>query len=378
MLVEVPDTARLHEVCEVITRYVPMALEWLEEQGVEIDRERVCCTLSDLKIIEKPGMLNFATVTKERILYISENSADIVTNLYGENAYRDTLVHEAMHLIQLGCPCEAENDWDRRAGIAYSYPDFEENSLDWSWFPEGIAEHTMSLLTGDEPITYASYLRYLRTFHLVTVPDTTSKAHAVDAIGYEGDPRALFSLLSDDVLSETEMLSMMTSLSVLLDEPDAFIHKYQAISGTDLTSNREAHETVMYSMEADVCATLAKCFYVHLGQLLSSGADVTAEDLAFLLNLFESTVERHLSFTKEEYDLYNYSFTETYTALREIVFCSLQTSDGTDFAEFYASYCPVCEPGVLNASLSWLDAEGRDVLLEAVEALEYTAFPKVP
>lgn len=99
-------------------------------------------------------MLSYAEVSKDMVLSISKNNTEIVLNMKDENGLRNVLVHETMHIIQLGCECEDIDHCERRAGISVYWDGFTLNTTDWTWFVEGSAERNMCNLTGEDATTY--------------------------------------------------------------------------------------------------------------------------------------------------------------------------------------------------------------------------------
>ena len=118
---EQPEDGFLTEISKLIIDTISK----LQELYPDIDYNHVLCNLSNLKILYKKGMVDNAQVTADMVMNISPNMFEIVDLMSGENGCRNVVVHEIMHIVQMGCKCESIEHCTRRCGFSYRWDDFE-------------------------------------------------------------------------------------------------------------------------------------------------------------------------------------------------------------------------------------------------------------
>jgi len=357
------DRDYIEDICSLIIETVNAMLE----KHPDIDRQRVYCNLGNLKILYDTGMLDFAQVTDKWVLAVNNLTASMAQTLKGEGAYRNTIMHETMHLIQIGCQCESIGEAaGRRCGICVHWEDWEMNSADWGWFFEASAERCASSLANTDPMTYTYLIDYLSSFNMAAILDGDNAADRMETVCFYSDPEILFSAFNCESEEERrELINAIISVNVLQNSPDAFFEAYKKEYGARPDADEEKLELFRYSLKPSVAVTLTKHYYKSLVDLLGE-REIPLNDLFFLINAFESQLNQHLSYDMDKISDINEHFFVRYLSVRNALFCALNSSvEGLDAAAEYEKY-DMCALGKtkLNATLDFLSEEKRFFFLE--------------
>ena len=360
----VKDEEYILGLCTVIVDTVNV----MHELYPDIDWQRVYCNLGNLKILYDVGMLSYAQVNDKLVLAISKHNTSIVLNLKGEDAFRNVLVHETMHLIQIGCTCEQIENCTRRCGICIYWEDFKLNTTDWGWMFEGAAERNMCNLTGGKATTYQYKMDYLCSFTLSTMLREETQADTMETLHFYDDPERLFDAFGCETEEEREeLLCAVIALNTFQMQPERFMDAYAEKYGMDLRQDEDAMNDFCYRTKIPVCTTLAREFFTNLTAYLQT-EDVTTDDLFFLLNLFEGHMNQHLNFSVEYKKSINAPFVESYTTMRQALFDALETDHPElDFDTMYAEYQILDDENKLNASWTSLPTAKRRFLAERAQ-----------
>ena len=349
----------------------------LKEFYTDIDYDRVLCNLSNLKILYKKGMVDNAQVTADMVLHISPNMFEIVDLISGKNGCRNVVIHEIMHIVQMGCQCEDIEHCTRRCGFSYRWDDFEMNSSDFGWLFEGSAERMMCNLTGDVALTYKYMINYICTMNLSTITNNDVPANYLETLSFYDDADKIYKLFGCNTKTEkTELLNTMIAINIIQMAPDSFLNAYATTYKKDI-NNANTIDDINYSLKPYVCLYFAKQFYKQTLNALSSDSKLTANDLLFLINLFEASIDNHLKYTNDDYLLYNQSFIETYLNVRNCFFEAISKYNDIDVFSQYETYNMLIRETKINASLKWLPKEKTDFLIERVDYLEFNRNSKV-
>ncbi len=355
----------IDDLCDFIVKTV----EVMTRKYPDIDWARVYCNLGNLKILYDVGMLSYAQVQEDGILAISKNNTEIILSLKGEDGFSRVLTHEIMHILQIGCVCEAIENCGRRAGIAVYWDDFSLNTTDWTWMVEGSAERHMCTLTGGEAISYQYKMDYLCSLTMSVLLRDSVKADTMETLCFYDDPQLLFDAFGCETQAQQdELLNMMITLQILQIQPKNFHLVYAEKTGTDLLADEEAMNQFSYSLKPAICTSLAKEFYENLVSFLQQNP-LTYNDLFCLLNLFEGHLNQHLNYTSESKAEINQPFLTAYTAMRSALFAALEADDPeVDVAALYEQYdITAAGEGLLNAELAMLPAEKLAFLAERAQ-----------
>lgn len=356
LLSDIEDDDFLMRICEII---VDTTNHFLEKYP-DINKNRVYCNLGYLKIIEKKSALDFAAVEPGMILHINRNTAQMVDLFTSLNMY-SVLVHETMHILQYGCQCELYNGCQRRCGIAHSYPNQEQDYSDWIWLAEGSAERLASLYANVEPMTYKILVNYILTLDLATMFRNDIPANYIETICFYPDVDKIFSLFNANTEAEKyEIYQMIYALEMMQNEPNDVKDAYKKYYGTEWTD--EIRDDLNNKVRRPIVMTLTKTFYINLSNVITKNK-VSKNDVLFLMNLFDSTINYHLRFDQPDYDSYNAEFVTWYKTVQS-KFLGLFDNISIDD---YKSYNAKSNDTTINASMKWFDDNKKEFLVEKFE-----------
>lgn len=350
------DDEFLLRICEIIVNTTNDILE----KYPDIDRNRVYCNLGNLKVLEKLSALDFAAVEPGMVLHVNRSTSNMVHLLTSSNMY-SVLVHETMHILQFGCQCEKIKGCTRRFGFAHAYDDWEQDYANWTWLGEGSAERMACLYANVEPMTYQNMVNYILTMDLATVLRDDIPANYIETLYFYDDANRLFSLFDADTeTKKKEIYQMIYSLEIMQVEPDDIKEAYHRIYGVEWTE--EIRDEVNYKVKSSIVKTLTKVFFTNLSNAVIK-SEVSKNDVMFLLNLYESTINYHLKLDSKN-DSYNSEFIEWYKELQHSFFDNF----GNLSQKEYVNYAASINENTINASMKWLDNDKREFLVEKFEA----------
>lgn len=353
---EVEDDIVL-QICEIVTDVVNHMLR----EYPEIDKDRVYCNLGNLKVVEKTSALNYGAVQPDMVLHITRGTAALLDNSASENMYK-VLVHESMHILQFGCACEMQDGCVRRCGIAHAHAESGQDYSDWVWMGEGSAERMTSLYTGTAPMTYYNYINYILTLDLATMLQEEVPANYMESIYFYDDVENLFRVFDAKTEEEKrEIYQLMYSLEIMQEEPEDVKQAYYDIYGIEWTE--EVSGEVFNKVKRPILKTVTKQFYTNLADAIAR-EEVSKNDVLFLVNLYESTMNQHLHLDNKDYNGYNAEFVEWYKACRADFFASFENLT----LEEYAGYIAGDGESTVNATMKWLPTAKKEFLAEKYEA----------
>ena len=356
-----PKDKFVKEICTVIVDTV----NTMSKKYPDIDWDRVNCNLGNLKIVNYAGMLAFAQVTEDLVMRVGEGNREMSTIATGgEDRYDDVIAHETMHVIQVGCVCEEIENCNRRCGIFKRYDDFETNTANIVWMFEGGAERSVCNLTGREPTTYTTMIGYLCSLDLACMIRDGVAPDAMETLAFYEDPERLFSLFECESGEEyTEIMNMLISIHVIQANDEGILNAYGEKYGIDMTNN-DNEDHLYRLLKPEICRTMSKVFYRNLASLLSSGKQITANDLCYLINLFETSINTHLRFNDPEVAEINAGFTAEYKELRGKLFDAVNAECGVDMTALCEGYVLLCDEATVNASMKWNAPEKNKFMLD--------------
>ena len=351
------DDKVIRPICEIIVNVITDMLK----QYPEIDKDRVYCNLGNLKIVEKRSGLNYGAVQSDLVLYINRSTAQLL-DVKQEASMYNVMVHEIMHILQFGCSCEQEAGCDRRCGLAYYYDDRKQQYSDLLWLGEGSAERMACLYIGTQPMTYFNHINYILTLDLVTMLKEEVPANYLETLYFFDDADALFALFDADTEEEKEELyNMLYALEIMQSEPVDVKDAYYEIYGIEWTE--EVSGDVFNKVKRPIIQYATKQFYTNLAEAVKKH-EVTKNDVLFMVNMYESTINQHLKLDNAKYDTYNAEFVKWYKDCRKAFLESFENVTEEEYAEFFA----LDDLGQINASLNWLAKEKTELLFEKCEA----------
>ena len=360
---ETVDQEFVYEICKLIVKTIDV----VQEMYPDIDWDRVYCNLSNLKMLYKSGMLAYAQVDEKLILSIGKNNIIIAQSQLGDNGFRNVLVHEIMHIIQVGCVCENLEGTSRRAGISVYWDDFSLNTTDWTWLIEGAADRFASKITGDDATTYRYKVDYICSYNMSILLRDSVNADAIETLTLYDDPELLFDAFGCETQEEREeVLKLLISTEILQTQPILFYDKCAEKTGYNPAISQEEKDKFGYYLKADIGVSLAREFYENLVGFIQYN-EVSLNDVFFLINLFEGHLNQHMKFNKEEQKEFNQKFFDKYNILRDEFFKKLaKDNSGKDFATLYDEY-NIVNGKNLNADLNMLPELKREFLIERAQ-----------
>lgn len=372
---ESPEEEYLLEICRLIVD----TINELRKKQPNIDYDRVYCNLGNLKIMYKKGMVDNAQVTSDMVMNISPNMFQIVNLMSNENGCRNVVIHEIMHIVQIGCPCEAIEHCTRRCGISYRWDDFDFNTSDFGWFFEGSAERSMCNLTGDKLFTYEYMINYVCSLNLCTLLNEDNPANYAETISFYDDAEMLYDMFGCETQEETfEILNMMIAINIIQMQPEELLEAYASQYNLNI-EEQAVKDGLNCTLKPAIVTVFTKYFYNNLVSVLNKENDITVNDLCFIIALFEATLDNHIKYTNEKYNQYNTDFLGTYKSVRNALFEKINIDDGSDISAIYSQYNIFNneDKKTVNASLKWNTDEKNLFMLERVEYLEFNINSKI-
>ena len=359
------ETDYINDICQLIVRIVSI----MQQKHPDFDWNRVFCNLSNLKIVYRTGTLAFAQVGEDLALCVSNTNVTIADIKYGKTGYRNILIHEIMHILQVGCLCENIENCARRAGISVYWDDFPLNTADWTWLFEGSAERATCKITGEDATTYQYKMDYICSYNMALLLRETVEADTIENLCFRDDPSLLFDAFGCENEKQTdEVLKLMISTQILQSQPTKFYEVCKEKTGYDPNETEETLNEFGYGLKTDICISLAKEFYENLTHFTANN-ELSHNDLFLLINIFEGHLNQHLKYDNENQKEFNEPFFRQYNLLRTKFF-DLLTKDNsqTDFASLYNDYSILSEgENQLNADLSVLPEAKKAFLIERAQ-----------
>ena len=358
------------ELLASVCRLIVETVNHVRQQYPDIDFERISCNLGRLKIFFKTGLLSFAAVAPDMTLSMSEHMLKTVDIFSGSDGTQDVLIHEVMHMIQLGCACEQIEHCERHAGITYMWDDVPFDGCNWAWLFESSAEQMMSLITGDDLVTYQTMVGYLQSVDLVTFLPENIPAYYAETISFYQEPNLLFKLFGCKTREDNiEIAKMMKAIDIIQMSPDDFMNAYAAKYQVDVSNDENLIE-LRRQLKPAIALTLTKSFYRTLAVVLASEDNIPANDVCFLMRLFEASLEHHIVHSDRERDEVNLPFLTLYRQVRADFFALFEESDNS-LKENFLEYKPFLDNECIktNASFGWLSQEKQQFLLDQTEFL---------
>lgn len=355
-----PTDAVRSAVCFLITQ---AGLE-MSSRLPEMDLSRIACNLGRMCLLVNEWQDAPVTLTDNMVMCLNPAAAQAVTGEAENAAVRDALLQEVMHILQFGCACERIEGCTRRAGVSYRFGNAEQNGIDWPWFYNGAAAQYVSQLTGKIPSAYASMANYVRTLDLVSFLQDSVPANLAEELAFGSDTGRLFSLFAcESTEDQFEIANMMRAIDIIQNTPQDFFSVYCESFDLDPSDGSVAAD-LHYRLRPAICLTLSRVFYKNLANAALSHPEMTESDVYCLINLFEQALDYHLGLTKNTMVAVNAPFQVQYRMMRTAFFETLVDSGSTAGLDGYFEYEYLARDGVINASLSWLDAAKQNFVRE--------------
>ena len=287
---------KIKEICQIISESINATIS-----NEEIDLNVLDYNLSNLKIFQFSNYA-YARVTTDNCLAVNES---MINTLKVDDAFRKTIVHESMHLIQK--TVEPEN-----AGVNFKFESLEINPLYNNWFLETSAEKSASKINGEE-VTYQNEMLYLDGLIIATGLENKK----VESSNFNTDLNQFYSLLScDGLISSQEIANMMFGIEFVLNETPEFIENYQNKTGKTLSYSEI--QDLKQDYKEGYFKTLAKKLYYTL-----STKEMTLNDAFAMITLYEKLCDRVLRYSDQSLINENVDFIEYYNQIQSRYFKAL-------------------------------------------------------
>ncbi len=359
----------LLEICKIIADTVNYHID----KGL-IDIDKVSCNLALLKIF-KDAAPDMAYVTKDNCFIINPDMIDVLQIMNPRiDAYRNTIVHEVMHIFQDACiDFQNINDFEMNYGPGYSWTSLKMNPLMYDWFVEAAAEKNGNNYTGQEPSTYHQMLGYLESMSLVTILDDNTKVNQTERITFQSKLDPLFQQFNSETEEQKkELLKMMFAIDILQTDTQDFVKAYEEKYNVKL--NEESLNTYKHTIKGSICTTLTKQFYANLAEQLKSKS-INMQDVFFLITLYENDLYSHLKYTQEERFGYSEEFLKLYIEIQDHFFSVISKSNdfnASDLLDNYNNYgmtLMINGNKYPNYNLNWLPQDKKNYILSREEYL---------
>lgn len=348
------EDSLLDRICTLIVCVV----DKMFDRFPDIDRDRVLCNLGYLKILheERSTSLHLAAVDNEMLMKIHDQMLSAADLMMGEHAIRNTIVHETMHILQYGCACENIENCIMRQGFSYHFDSEEHNAASYLWMVEGSAEKEMSLLVGEDTMTYDTKIGYIETMDYTVFLQKDVPAYYCGSLMFYPDPEKLFGLFGCRTREEKlEVADLMRAVEILQNMPKDFKNTLAKDTDLDMT-DEDVQSEIRFRMKPEICRFFTKYFYAALIDC-AAREEMTENDLYCLLRLFEGLLDYHLGLWDGRNPEINKPFLTDYSALRSELFTLLKEQGNDVSISEYLDYDYFAGEDIVNARLLWMPEE---------------------
>lgn len=351
-------------VCEIIADTINKYID----SNKDIDLDEISCNLGGLKVFNKMTMLN-AYVSTDGCLVISPTMIDILQKSNKNiDVYRNTIMHETVHLLQRSCD-DVEREYPgKQGGIGYKFEDLDVNPLYFNWLLEGSAEKCVINQTGDDALVYETMISYIQSLNFVSVLKNDVKVNQTEELSLSRNLEKLFEQFGCKTYEDkVELINMMMAIEIIQSEPEDFTRKYEKVYGKTLDVNE--YSMVKCKIKPQAMMTLSKYFYSNLMRAIEN-KQIALEDLFYLISTFEQDINGHIKYTNNYYDEYNKEFLEEYIKLQNEFFYTISINSSYSDDEIigmfneYNKNIITNDKVCANYSLNWLDKDKKEFIDE--------------
>ncbi len=363
----------VQRICEIVAETINAFIK----TNPEIDLNELSCNLGNLKIFSKNSGSN-AFISVDNCLVVSPHMLNILEKMNkNTDAYKETIMHEAVHIIQRSCDDDEKNNPGKNIGISYKWVDFDVNPLDFNWFYEASAEKCRVNLTKSEPLVYQNMINYLESLSFSTILNDKVSVNQTENLNLQKNLDKLFEQFNCKTEKEKiEIINMMMSINIIQAEPNDFEAKYQTIYGKDLTNDVDLYGQLKCVIKPEVMETLTKVFYRNLANEIASNM-MTLQDSFFLIKTFENDINSHIKYSDDSYSISNETFIKNYVAIQDEFFYMLSLNGDysqTDIESKFNNYKSVVtnKTGAKenNYSLVWISDSKAEYLEDYSKKME--------
>lgn len=366
---------------ELSSKYITMVASIfsniLEEYYDILSKEdiaRIYCMLNDLVVVNIDS-LDFtvndlksvynARVTEDGVIMLDVNQ---IENLKGTNTVERTIAHEIIHIFQRMC-ADHQIEGLTQIGNSQYIEKFDEtgyaNSLHFQWLYEAAAEKmSMDLYDANSPLVYRNMVGYLNTLDLITLIRPEYSSDAIEVSQLATNPNAIYEVFGATTEEEKkEIAYMLYSICFLQTDREDFVTIYERKNGE--INGQEV--TIKRIMKESIVKTMTKYFYKNLAERVAN-SDVTMEDVFYLINVFESALNVHLTYDDaDRYELNEHAI-KFYLEVQNSFFAKIVEGSNMTFDELiddfnnYALIIKTSEGYTRNNSFNWLTEKEKDFI----------------
>lgn len=359
----------LRKICGIIVETINCYIE----KGKVSNQEEVKCILGDLKIFERTTLTN-AYVTDDNALMISPsmiNTLKIKSSSSNQDVFKDTISHEAMHMIQKGC---VHNTVTYRIGNSFKFENLSINPLFWNWFYEGSAEKLSNNFTGDTPLVYNYYINYINSLSYSTILNDNNSVNELEETTLSNNLDSIFKYFgASNEESKKEVINMMFSLDIIEMDNEEFLNKL------NLDKDSDEYIKVKRNIKTSVCESMTKYFYRSLSEKVKN-SNVKLNDIYYLITVFETDLDSHLNYTSLDKYEDNKEFIKRYVEIQNNFFNYL-TSDKRysqqDLENLFDEYGTLNTNRDNNFNLNFLNNEKRQFIENFLSNISITRTEQV-
>ncbi len=304
----------LEYLCGLIAKTLTDMLKDPEIPGTYLEQ-----TLSRLKIFggSSGALTTYAGITEETVLLIYEG---YIATLDAKNGREKILVHECMHLLQIGPDMNT-------TGINFKFAHLDLNPLYIKWFYESSAEFAATGINGEQMI-YQNIMKSMDALMVATAFDE----FYMEKLNFNHDLCGFYALFScHDLISRQEIAGAMYAMDVAHYKADEFFKYYEDKTG--ITVNYKEQRAVKEKYMSDAHTVFAKKLLYDL-----SRQTLTLQEMFTMMSLFETVCNNNLFYT----DLYrmrpSLDFISAYVMMQEKYFELLAESLGVTPEEIWDLY----------------------------------------
>lgn len=332
------------------------------------DVKVACIDSSNFQVNELKREFNACVTSDFAFLFDYDNMAI----LRGEDVVARTMDHEINHIFQRMCPDGQIPGYDQIGGSQY-FQSFEDNhrpnSVHFQWLYEASAEELVSDKYGLDPLVYTKMVGYLHSLDLVSMLSDKYDENAFELASLTTDRNSFYELFETSSEEEKmEIIKMLYTIDYLQTTREDFVEQYQKAN----PNGSYDYEALKYEMKPAAVATITKYFYRNLARLVNSEENVSLQDIYFLINVFETDVNSHLSYHESSNYNYNKEFIDIYVAIQDEFFKALANSSSLSYEEIvegFSNYSgAIINNGVVsrNCGLTFLDEDEKKFLFDEI------------
>lgn len=284
----------------------------------------------------------------ETVLALNENILNSIVKDQ-ETAFVDIVTHEANHIIQ-DTVIVRDDSITMNYGMCYQFEDLTINSLYWTWFIDGVAEHNTLLQTGltiDQAYIYQSFVNALDAL-IASYALNNDNVYELNYITAQNDLEKFFAIFGCTTEAEKqEVLEMMVAYTLYLDTNDLIISNpfYEKTNIDNYTHEKQ--------LLCSIGQSLAKLFYKNLFAKLKNNT-VSLENVFALITMFETKMGCTVWYDSLEQEMYMDTFYNNYTKIQDAFFkeiADVLDMSETELVGYYTNYFHTANPADFQNSI---------------------------